>query len=544
MVLIPTPEQTRIIDEVDSCVVIAQPGSGKTFTIAEKIRRILPTLPHYRGVIAISFTNKASNELQSRVLAGGSDPKNSFFGTIDKFFLIEIIYAFGSHIFGRSAVEPQVVPFAELAPSEQAPMSISQVKGTTFDESTAAWYEQLFRLGKIVLECNGGAAVWILKKSPAARRYLKARYSWIFIDEYQDCDYWQDRFFVNMARVLKAVAVGDLHQSIFGFANKDSKYLLALNNSDRFKHHILTANHRSHISIVNYAARLLWEDFQPHPSDGNHVHYRSIIGDEIDIGRWIGDVIPKIKQHYSIVSLNQFGILAKSKKTIQLISQGLTNRGISHRVREDTALDRDTSIWASLFRSLLGWAYSADPSKYEVVDRYLDVTNSRAAAKRLLASLRELEVVLRKRNEEVGQTKDRFVYIAKSLMPSAENRGAVGSLVGILSNQVALASYAPISEDELHLMTLHKSKGLEFYVVFHLDLYDSILPQYMGDFQQCLNLHYVGITRARQACFLVSSTQRHQSKDGRMIDASPSPFLTRHSLEDLRGNKESTPGNI
>jgi len=57
-------------------------------------------------------------------------------------------------------------------------------------------------------------------------------------------------------------------------------------------------------------------------------------------------------------------------------------------------------------------------------------------------------------------------------------------------------------------MTLHKSKGLEFDVVLHLDLYDWVSPirEYVkGSYnvvfqneQQCLNLHYVGVTRARK----------------------------------------------
>jgi len=56
----PTAEQKKAIDYPGSMVIIAKPGSGKTFVIAEKIRSILPVLPDYRGVIAISYTNKAS----------------------------------------------------------------------------------------------------------------------------------------------------------------------------------------------------------------------------------------------------------------------------------------------------------------------------------------------------------------------------------------------------------------------------------------------------------------------------------------------------
>ena len=45
----------------------------------------IPDLPEYKGVIAISFTNKASDELKRRCKQRCADTKQSFFGTIDKF---------------------------------------------------------------------------------------------------------------------------------------------------------------------------------------------------------------------------------------------------------------------------------------------------------------------------------------------------------------------------------------------------------------------------------------------------------------------------
>ena len=87
----PTPDQLRAINYSDSMVVIAKPGSGKTYVVSEKIRRILPELPEHKGVIAISYTNKASSELKKRSTRNGIKQKGSFFGTIDKFCDREII---------------------------------------------------------------------------------------------------------------------------------------------------------------------------------------------------------------------------------------------------------------------------------------------------------------------------------------------------------------------------------------------------------------------------------------------------------------------
>ena len=101
-----------------------------------------------------------------------------------------------------------------------------------------------------------------------------------------------------------------------------------------------------------------------------------------------------------------------------------------------------------------------------------------------------------------------------------------------------------MSSNEIQVMTLHKSKGLEFDVVFHLNMSDWELPYKQieyGDFnnpqypnwEQDLNLHYVGITRARKACYLVRGTQRTNSYDC-LKNAKDSEFLSIHGLDTLR----------
>ena len=89
-------------------------------------------------------------------------------------------------------------------------------------------------------------------------------------------------------------------------------------------------------------------------------------------------------------------------------------------------------------------------------------------------------------------------------------------------------------------MTIHKSKGLEFSIVFHLDLYQWIIPNYKAikekdqeEITQSLNLHYVGITRAKEACVLCTSTKRHRNET-EITDAQPSEFLVRSGLDSLR----------
>ncbi|NJO88410.1 MAG: UvrD-helicase domain-containing protein [Chloroflexia bacterium] len=96
----PTKQQELIIVYNGCSVVIASPGSGKTFVLSKKIKQNFKELKEHQGVIAISYTNKASNELRNRSLSDGENPLSSFFGTIDKFYISEIILPFGKQIWG------------------------------------------------------------------------------------------------------------------------------------------------------------------------------------------------------------------------------------------------------------------------------------------------------------------------------------------------------------------------------------------------------------------------------------------------------------
>src|SRR5688572_1120505 len=110
----PTKQQELIIDAPGSLVIVANPGSGKTFVISEKIKLILPTLIEFKGVIAISYTNRASTELKNRSLKNGINPKASFFGTIDKFCISQIIVPFAKQLFGLPKAEILVAKRRDL----------------------------------------------------------------------------------------------------------------------------------------------------------------------------------------------------------------------------------------------------------------------------------------------------------------------------------------------------------------------------------------------------------------------------------------------
>ena len=81
--------------------------------------------------------------------------------------------------------------------------------------------------------------------------------------------------------------------------------------------------------------------------------------------------------------------------------------------------------------------------------------------------------------------------------------------------------------------------SFEFNVVFHMDMYKYIISDELGDAEekkQSLNLHYVGITRAIDVCYIMNGTRRYRAKYGDFYDAKPSSFLFMPGLSERRND--------
>lgn len=523
----PTQEQQNIIDYPGNTVVTAKPGSGKTYTVVEKIGKVLTLLPDYKGVIAISFTNKASDELKKRCNRKGISAKQSFFGTIDKFYISQIIIPFASHLTNCTA-EYSVCNDIRNDPQYSKLIDFSITPNSDQEILLIAALSE----GKIFLEKSGEIALYILQKVPGALKYIKARFSHIFIDEYQDCGEIQHRIFLQLVNAgLIGIAVGDINQAIFGFANRFPKYLIELIGNSEFSHFELSKNHRCHPSISEYSLCLLGAS-KSIPTD-KRVFLVNVQGSEIQIAQKIDQYLDRIKDAYSITSNNRIAILCRGNGTIELLDKALQS---PHKVFVETILDKDSSDWCRLFRDTLVSCFDND---VYAMDYASELFSEETEPEKYRQSLQLCHSIFSCTPETICSVEDKFISLAKLIYPKGDNEAARALLHSVLTDAGMLQSYVPAADHEINIMTLHKSKGLEFNIVFHMDMYKYIISDDWGDadeIAQMLNLHYVGVTRSIDVCYIMNGTSRYRRKNNDFVNAYPSAFLSKPGLSERRRN--------
>ena len=542
----PTEQQNLILDYDGNSVVIAAPGSGKTFVLSQKIKRNLKSLLDYQGVVAISYTNKASNELKNRSLSNGEKPQGSFFGTIDKFNLSEIIIPFAKHLFGIPKNEIKIIKYSSLSDDEQDEFGCVDRNLTLeqLDEKKANSIQEYFNKGLILIETIGVFADYVFTKSIACQKYIKAKYKYIYIDEYQDSGYEQHQIFKKIKELdLLAIAVGDLNQSIYAFSGKDSKYLQELTKDDSFKYFKLDKNHRCHSSIINYSNYLLNPKTELIPVENNQIYFSRINGDEIAIAKWIDKKISSIQKIFKVNNRNQLAILARGNRTAEILNNNLDSL---HRLFVSNELDINLNIWSAIFSNLLYFVFDKGFKFIDVIEVFSSYDRfSFRDLKTLNVSKNKIETISKENSIDKKALMIEFLKIAKIIAPSLESKESVDLLDSVLNNPIELNSYQSANDNEINILTLHKSKGLEYDVVIHLDLYEWVFPNkrpgdnndfdnpVYGDWNQDLNLHYVGLTRARKGCILISSTERHNNEMGKKRGRN-SEFISLNGIEKLR----------
>lgn len=269
-------------------------------------------------------------------------------------------------------------------------------------------------------------------------------------------------------------------------------------------------------------------------TDETRMFHKHCVGNTASISAWIDAWIPQLVNEYDVEKFCEIGILVRGGATGRAINSSLNSK---HRYFDTHPLENHLSLWAKIFVALLSYRYNDNDTAQDIIEN--------SGTRISVPEIRKVKAQIRKVREIAdGKLYHQLVGIAQTLLPNAISKDAVRLLTE--SDSAILPEFFKAAEDdEIQIMSLHKAKGLEFDIVFHLDLHEWVLPAKRPGpgndwdnpeyptLEQDANLHYVGITRARKACFLCTADQRLNSY-GSVKQAQPSEFLRINEIRKLR----------
>jgi uncharacterized protein (TIGR00375 family) len=253
--LVLNAEQQRVVDHPGGpLLVVAGPGTGKTRTITRRMAALITggQVPA-AAILAVTFTTKAAQEMRQRLAAtlgpGAELPlMGTFHGLCRRLLLEREPAAFSGAVADepmRAAIMADALLLAGapagLSPAEAvaaviqakqrlltpsadlSPLPPATTHGVKILAAVYATYQRLLRMQRLLdfedLICE---TVYALQADESWRRALQARFTHLFVDEFQDINAGQYRLIRLLAPERAHLCViGDPDQAIYGFRGSD-----------------------------------------------------------------------------------------------------------------------------------------------------------------------------------------------------------------------------------------------------------------------------------------------------------------------------------
>ncbi len=284
------PQQREAVVHTDGpMLVVAGAGSGKTRVLTHRVAHLIESgAAAPSEILAITFTNRAANEMKERVqgLVGGRTAARMWVmtfhaacGRLLRRDAERLGYRASFTIYDQAdqvRLVKACIEELELDPKRFAPRAvhsaISRAKdrlltadgyadqvGNFFEQTVASVYalyqRRLYAANAMDFDDMILQAVLLLEADEEARAAWQGRFSHIMVDEYQDTNHAQFRLLsVLAARHRNIAVVGDPDQSIYAFRGAD------IRNIAEFEHDFpgarivaLEQNYRSTQAILDAA---------------------------------------------------------------------------------------------------------------------------------------------------------------------------------------------------------------------------------------------------------------------------------------------------
>ncbi len=352
-------------------MVIAGAGSGKTRVLTYRIAYLLKLGVHPGKILALTFTNKAANEMKwrinmlvqsaraipwmgtfhsvfARILRQeahilGYDRSYSIYDTDDALALVRTIMN------DLNISQQQFHPKAILNTISSAknklltPDQIAQNSRSIFEEKTILVYTEYVKR----LKQNNAMdfddlitlPIALFQKNQDILEKWQLRFEYILVDEYQDTNHAQYRLLNLLAKKRKNICVvGDDAQSIYAFRGADIRNILDFERDyPDCSVYRLEQNYRSTKFILRAADSVIKNNHQRIPKtlwtnngEGEPVHALECVNEKeegVRVARLIQDELHRSKRDF-----NHFVVLYRTNAQSRSIEDGLRKAGIPYTI--------------------------------------------------------------------------------------------------------------------------------------------------------------------------------------------------------------------
>ena len=283
-------------------LVIAGPGSGKTRVITHRIAYLIEKVGvRPWEILAVTFTNKAANEMKTRLATLIGSQADQVMARTFHSFCVTVLRRFGHHIgLGRSfsifdtddqltlvkaAMEEEGLdpkhypPRAILGVISHAKSNLKDAQSllhsaeNAFEEAAGRVYVRYQEL----LNLNGAVdfddllmrTVELFRRSPDTLEYYQERFLHLLVDEFQDTNVAQYELSKRISDLHRNICVvGDPDQSIYSWRGADARNALNFKEDHPKTQEVtLEINYRSTEVIIEAANSIITEGNRYPPKD-------------------------------------------------------------------------------------------------------------------------------------------------------------------------------------------------------------------------------------------------------------------------------------
>lgn len=364
-------EQQQAVQHTEGpLLILAGAGSGKTKVLTVRIAYLLAQGVNPYEILAITFTNKAANEMKSRVEGLVGDVANriwlsTFHSFCAKFLRFELdnFLGYNSNFTIYDTSDSQVVIKAALKalnlddkyyPVGAMISAISDAKNklmfaSDYRKQARDFYQQkvadVYEYYERELRKNNAldfddlllVAVKLLQSNAAVLEKYSKRFKYVMIDEYQDTNHAQYLLAYLLSSHWKNIAVvGDADQSIYAWRGADIQNILDFEkdypNCTSIK---LEQNYRS-TKIILDAANAVIDNNEGRPEknlwtdkvEGAKIQHFTAQS-EHEEGAFIGDTIVK-KHDIHGVPYGDMAILYRTNAQSRVLEEALIKRALPY----------------------------------------------------------------------------------------------------------------------------------------------------------------------------------------------------------------------